>query len=254
MGEVNKLKQAGAITGIILISALFLNYGSRWLYRLAYHMYPLYKSIDPDDAFMYLNLHHIFQGGVFLLMIGIAAKLFHCKWSDFGFNLNRYRFSLIYTVCFVAVWTVIQFGVGYLMVRSGTVFNMNFPLNSRNFTGYFLFELLLSGTSEELFFRVFIITVIISLMKNSLKHQKNIEMIAIIISTVLFMAGHIGYDLFPFRITYINGLQQLTVVIFSFAYGIVFLKTRSILGPMLMHNLLNVVATISTLVFTKMTH
>lgn len=37
MGEVNKLKQAGAITGIILISALFLNYGSRWLYRLAYY-------------------------------------------------------------------------------------------------------------------------------------------------------------------------------------------------------------------------
>lgn len=81
-----------------------------------------------------------------------------------------------------------------------------------------------------------------------------LEMIAIIISTVLFMAGHIGYDLFPFRITYINGLQQLTVVIFSFAYGIVFLKTRSILGPMLMHNLLNGIATISTLVFTKMTH
>ncbi len=248
------LKQITAVAGIFVLSVIFLNYGSRWLYQLAFRMYPLYKGIDPEDAFMYLFLHHIFQGIFFLLLIALACRLMRRKWRDFGFNLNAYRFSLLYSLCFLLFWTALQFTLGYLMVRNGSVFDMSYTLNARNFTGYFLFEILLSGSSEELFFRAFIISITSALLKDIYQKQRWADITAIMISTLLFMVGHIQFELFPFRITYFDLMQQLTVVACSLAYGVVFLKTKSLLAPILIHNLLNGVATISTIVLYQMSH
>ncbi|MFP4016478.1 MAG: type II CAAX prenyl endopeptidase Rce1 family protein [Halanaerobiales bacterium] len=47
--------------------------------------------------------------------------------------------------------------------------------------------------------------------------------------------------------TYFNSLQQLTCLIFGVFYGYLFVKTRSVFGPILAHNLLNGVITISTI-------
>ena len=99
------------------------------------------------------------------------------------------------------------------MVKNGAVFGMGFTVNSRNVIGYLLFEILLSGTSEELFFRGFIIAVLLILLKNYYKKKSALYTTVILLSIINFMIGHIGYQLFPPQITYISGLQQLTVII-----------------------------------------
>ncbi len=72
---------------------------------------------------------------------------------------------------------------------------------------------------------------------------------AVIVVTVCFMFGHVNFELSPFRLTYFNWLQQVTVVIFGIFYAFLFVRTRSLVGPILAHNLLNgVVVTISLLV------
>lgn len=249
-----KIKQSSTVILAVFVMIIFVNYASSWLYRVSSGLYPMYKGIDPDNAFLYYDLHHIFQGIIFFIMISIACKLLHLKLVDFGFNLKQAKFSIIYSVCFIAAWAIIQFGIGYLTVRGGAIYNMGFPVNIRNIVGYFLFEVLLSGSSEELFFRAFVITVLLTIMKNYVKEQRSLFIVVIFLSAIIFMSGHIGFKLFPFRITYINPLQQLTVVIFSIAYAIPYLRTKSLLAPVLMHNLLNGVITASMLFYYYMTN
>lgn len=225
---------------------------SKWIYQLSFRMYPLYKGMDPDNAFMYLFLHHIIQALLYLLLILIAARLQHKKLRDFGFNLNQYKFSLLYTLIIIVLSVILQFGIGYLMFLSNTIYYFGFPLNSRNFMGYFLFEILVSGSSEELFFRSFIITIMLSLLKKYFKRQKNLYFTVVILNAIIFMAAHIDFDLIPLRINYIVPLQQLTAMILAVVYSIAFLKTKSLLAPILIHNLFNGVVTLSTLLFINL--
>lgn len=243
------MKQIGIIILFIVLSIVFQHYMGKYLYGLAYMLYPLYKYVDPDNVFMHLFIHHILQGIIFMLFIWIAGRLLGLKIREFGFNLNDYKTSMKYIIIFCIIWAFIQFSVSYLLIRNGTAYDMGFEVNLRNTTGYLLFQILLSGTSEELFYRGFVITVLMILLKPYYKKELGLYVIVILLSTINFMIGHIGYQLFPPQITYINGLQQLTVIISAVVQGITFLKTKSLLGPILMHNLLNGIITLSSILY-----
>jgi membrane protease YdiL (CAAX protease family) len=87
----------------------------------------------------------------------------------------------------------------------------NFPLTAKNFTGYFLFEILLSGTSEDVMFRALVVTSMLFLWRNLFRVERHLN-------------------------------------IFGTFYGYLMVKTKSIAGPILAHNLLNGVITIVSLV------
>jgi membrane protease YdiL (CAAX protease family) len=70
------------------------------------------------------------------------------------------------------------------------------------------------------------------------------------IATLIFMLAHINIAFAPLRVTHFNLLQQLTVLVFGAFYAFLFIKTRSLLGSILAHNLLNaVIVTIGLLLF-----
>ncbi|MDP4088871.1 MAG: CPBP family intramembrane metalloprotease [Bacillota bacterium] len=245
MEYLKKLKKYCIIILFTLGVIVFQDYLNKNVSSLARHLYPYFSGIDPDNAFAFLFLHHFIQAVVYLLLILLAAKVFRFKIRDFGFNLKEYRKSIKYTLIFAAVWAVIQFGTGLVFVLNGQPVSWNFRTNTRNFTGYFLFEVLFSGTSEELFFRGLVITLILIMLKNSSKTRKESNIFALVSATLIFMAAHIGFTLMPFRVTYINWLQQGTAMIFGVFYGVLLLRTKSLLGPILAHNLLNGVITLS---------
>ena len=55
------------------------------------------------------------------------------------------------------------------------------------------------------------------------------------------MLAHINIAFNPRRVTHFNLLQQLTCLTFGSFYALLFLRTRSLLGPILAHNLLHAV-------------
>lgn len=124
-----------------------------------------------------------------------------------------------------------------------------FPLNFRNYIGYYLFEVLLSGTSEEIMFRSLVITLMLSLWGKYFSNSKRFSIVVISASTLIFMIAHINFNLFPFKITHFDILQQLTCLASGLCFGYLFLKTKSIVGCMIAHNLLNGIITLMTLLF-----
>jgi membrane protease YdiL (CAAX protease family) len=111
--------------------------------------------------------------------------------------------------------------------------DIGFPLNFRNFIGRFLFQILISGTSEEIMFRALVITTMIYFWRSFISKEKQLCISVILFSTLIFMFDHINFSLFPLRIIHFDILQQLTTLIFGVFYGYLLLKTKCIIGSWL---------------------
>lgn len=185
-----------------------------------------------------------------MLAIFVISKLLNIRFKDFGFNFNKFKYSIVFVSVFLGVWILIQAAVGiYLIKEHGVSPDFTFPLNSRNYIGYLLFEVLLSGTSEEIMFRSLVITVMLSLWGKYFSNRKRLSIIVIAASAIIFMFAHINFSLFPFKITHFDILQQLTCLASGLCYGYLFIKTKSIAGCMIAHNLLNGIITLMQLLF-----
>jgi membrane protease YdiL (CAAX protease family) len=152
---------------------------------------------------------------------------------------------------FSLFWFVLQGVLGVLMVVFGnTPATFQFPMTAWNFGGYFAFQILLSGTSEEVLFRALVMAPLLIYGKRAGLPEKPSTLLAGGIATLIFMLAHINITFDPFRVTNFNLLQQFTVFTFGAFYAFLFIKTRSLLGPVLAHNLLNaVIVTIGLILF-----
>lgn len=200
------------------------------------------RSFDPDGSFLYISVHHIWQGVFALLAILLLARIFRIPLTQFGFNLNNWRYATRLVLLFSLFWFFLQGSIGALMMVFGdTSAAFHFPLTAWNFGGYFAFQILLSGTSEEILFRALVMTPLLLYGKRAGLTDKTNALQAGGIATLIFMLAHINIAFDPLRVTHFNPLQQLTVFTFGSFYAYLFVKTRSLLGPILAHNLLNAV-------------
>lgn len=217
---------------------------SKFSFHLASLVYPStpYMSIDPYGLYWYISLHHIFQlllsGGLILFLSYTFKKRF-----DFFLRIpNNIKKSIQISLYFVLAWMIIQFGVGYALVSTGTVDStFSYPLNASTLVGQYLFQIVLSGTSEELMYRALIIGILNAyLIKTSLSTSNKVILIYLL-NLIPFIVGHIPYQLNPFIVYSPNLLQILTVIIFGLFYTYLVLKFDSIIPSMIVHGLLNAV-------------
>lgn len=231
--------------GFLLILAAFILFLvttgiSKASFYLAGQIYPHWQSLDPDGSYLNISLHHVFQAVLALILIALIKIGLNKSWSDFGFNTNDWRFALKRVLQFCAFWFVMQGSIAVIMILTGSSPGpFHFPLTTGNFAGYFLFQVLLSGTSEEILFRSLVIITMLAVGKRAGYSDKVNTIIAVVVSILIFMLGHVNIRFNPFLVENFNLLQQVTVITFGGFYAYLFLKTRSIVGPMLAHNWLN---------------
>lgn len=191
-----------------------------------------YTAIDKDGTFMYITIHHIVQMLVALLVIFIIGKK-----RDLPFFLKPVRNTtgILYTIIFailILVYVIISYNVGYSI---GTIVPYEYELNVTNVLGTLGFQLLLSGTSEEILFRALPITFLISL--NTAENKKN-YLFEILIASLLFSVAHISWTIFPFTLSF-SWFQLIYAFILGIAYGITYVKSKNVIYPMIMHGLSN---------------
>ncbi len=191
-----------------------------------------YAYFDPDDLFLSLCVHHIVQAIVALIFIFILLRI---KKLSFNLKPKLSKIGIKYTIIFlvvILVYVIISYIVGY---KLRTIAPYDYELNIRNCFGYLGFELLLSGPSEEILFRALPITVL-CLFDTKSEHKWK----TIIIASVLFGIAHIGWSLNPFTLS-VSWFQVAYAFILGIAYGIAYIKSKSIIYPMIMHSMSNVI-------------
>ena len=230
------MKSLGKI-GDFLLVILAVTFIPKLASALTHKVYPFLSSLDPDNVFLWISIHHIFQ----LLLPLILMKLWLSRrLTDYGINLNDWRGSLRIFFWFCLIYLVPVFFVNVLPnIISGKPPWFKYPLNARNIIGFLGFEYLLSGTGEEPLFRGFAIILLSQSWKRVFRIWRVEISSAGLLATALFMYGHIGFKVFPFEITYISWPQQVWALGLGLYYAVVFQKTKSLLCPVLSHGYSN---------------
>ena len=200
-----------------------------------------YASIDKDGVFMYITVHHLVQMAIACAAIVLARKmpsrLGTLRGTDFHLKPRLSKAGICCTAVFTVIITLYVF-ISYIAAyRLNRIEPPGYKLTAANVIGSLGFQLLLSGTSEEILFRSLPITILDVL---SSRPGRGRQLLSIVIAAFLFSLAHIRWSLFPISVS-CSCFQLVYAFILGIAYGITFLKSRSVLYPAVMHGLSNFV-------------
>jgi uncharacterized protein len=194
-----------------------------------------YSRMDPDGAFAWISVHHIAQAVIFLVIMVIITQLSGIR---FGFGWGDRERGFFWVRLFALIFGVYIVVSLIIAIATGTFQPFPYPLTARNVAGQMGFQLLLSGPSEELIFRAFAISMIGLYIKGRLfKGLSN----ANILAAVIFALAHVGFTFAPFTVSYDAG-QLVYSLALGLAYGACYEQSKSMVYPMIMHSMSNVVA------------
>ena len=209
-----------------------------------------YSAWYPDGACAWISVHHIVQALIFLVLMLVITKLSEIT---FGFGWGDRQVGWHYVRLFVLIflgYTVVSLIIVFL---TGTFQGFQYPLNARNITGQLGFQLLLSGPSEELIFRVFAITMLSLMISGTILRGATgfgrmlftifggEITIVNLIAALIFGLAHVRFTFSPFSASFSTG-QVIYSVVLGLFYGVAYERSGSMLYPMMMHSISNVVA------------
>lgn len=197
-----------------------------------------YEQIDKFGVFAWISIHHIMQMLLALVAILVCKKAVKV---DFGFRLGNLRLGLKYVMVFTSIiflYVLITYFIGYL---SGSIQSYDYPLDVKNVVGSLGFQMFLSGTSEEILFRALPITLLISMFgdRQGLRIGRLQISPWVLVAAILFSLAHVSWTVSPFSIT-ANWFQIVYALVLGVCYGITYVKSKSIVYPVLMHSVSNV--------------
>jgi membrane protease YdiL (CAAX protease family) len=196
-----------------------------------------YEQIDPYNAFIGISIHHIVMMILSLLIIAILSRNFEI---DFNFKLGDVKKGTKILAVFTAVYALISIILHIGMLANNQLPVYDFPLNGRNIIGTLTFQLLLTGTAEEIVYRALPIPILIHAFGKSVSIYEDITL-EVVLAAVLFSFAHVKLTLIPFDME-ANYYQLLYSFMMGMIQGIVYQKTKSVLYPMLMHSFSNVLS------------
>ena len=239
-----------AVTTVALFGIQYLFSRLGWLVANRFD----FSAIDRDGLFAQVAIHHVVQAVlviplIFLLCIvlnsGLKKELKQeIKFEDFKLRPRYDRTGIKYTLLFCAailIYYVIVYIVGFFLSSINTY---DYELNATNVIGTLAFQLFLSGPSEEILFRSFPITMLLFFMKPDTKKDR---VIAVVIAAFLFGLAHINIMTFE-----VPWFQVCYAFVLGLMYGFVFLRSNSIIYPMIMHSMSNVISVGGCYLFMRM--
>lgn len=194
-----------------------------------------FEQIDPWNIYAGISVHHFIQMIIALAAIVAVSRKINI---DFYFGLGDREKGKKYLAVFTSVFICISLAIHIIMKINSTLPVYNFPLNTGNILGTLGFQLFLSGTSEEILYRALPITVLSYVFRQRSKLKWNITFEALIAS-FLFAAAHIKWSLDPLLVK-ADCFQLLYAFVLGTVQGIAYQKSRSIVYPVLMHSVSNV--------------
>jgi len=196
-------------------------------------IYPFFQHFDPDESFLWITIHHVFQLIItIILMLALSRKINLYQW---GFNLKNKNISLLWIGIFLIVFGLLE----YFRIRNSLPRTFEYPLTAKNKLGIQFFQYGLSGLCEEPLFRGFVMVYLATNWNKIFKIGKLELPITILIATLLFMLAHLDIDIINLSVSGFDFGQQMKSLQLGILYGLAFHYTKSLLAPIVIHGLSN---------------
>ncbi len=231
---------------LILFVILVIEFAARTGSLLANHFQNLLSFIDPNHAYSWGILHHIVQ---FLIPLLIMIFWPRRSLKDWGFRIGDVHKGLKWIYGFTLIWIGIYSAITVVYLLQNSMPKVYYDVtNMRSFFGELGFRAFIVGLSEETLFRAFPITILIVFWNRRINIFRFTISQAGIIAAVIFCYAHIGYYVYPFQITHFNVVQLFTAAGLGLFYAIVFEETKSILYPIIIHSISDVIPVLGVFV------
>ncbi len=194
-------------------------------------------------------IHHTIQMGLALLVMILPFwKRTLAQWGLNNWEKEKNKKIIIkFITGFIIFFTV---GKLFYLWLSGWPSALDFNPNEYSVWKRIIFRLIMPGLSEEILFRGLIMGIIMVAWQNSFRIGKYKISLAGIIAAVFFTLAHIGFNFVPFQITYYNIGQLIFAFIFGVFYSIVYMQTKSLLAPIIIHNVIDGLSTFIDYILT----
>lgn len=194
-----------------------------------------FSAVDAYGVFAWISVHHIVQLLIALIAVFVLSRTSGIR---FGLGLGDKKRGIKYVLVFTGI-VLIYTAVAYTMSRPPQA---GYPLSTKNVLGALGFQLFLSGPSEEILFRALPISVMLHwVTKKEIKLAKWRVSVATVIAAAFFAVAHIKWTISPFSIS-ADPFQLVYCLILGTVDGVVYERTESVVYPMLMHSISNVIA------------
>lgn len=176
--------------------------------------------------------NHMIQSIIVLAIIGII-RMFK-KDISFGLKRDESKKTKSYLIRFMSVFmfsTILIYGV--IVILNGWQDYLGFQLTKSNVFQYLVFEGVVVGIGEELLFRGLIYSILYQGFAKKINIGKKIKIsYAVVLSALIFSIAHINLFDFSFDI-----FQLIMAFVLGVFYGWLLENTKSLIGPILAHNL-----------------
>ncbi|MBQ7492343.1 MAG: CPBP family intramembrane metalloprotease [Clostridia bacterium] len=189
--------------------------------------------LDPDGVFLAVSIHHVVY---VLCTLPVCFALHKAAGLEFPLKPRRDDRSARFVARLCLVFLVYNLG-WYLIVGvlERAIVPVDYALTAVNVAGTLGFQLFLSGTGEELLCRALPIT---CLRAACGEQRKSTDSVILLITALLFAAGHIRVSA-PLSTQWYN---LLYVFVHGMIYGMVYLRAKSVIYPMILHGVSNVLS------------
>ncbi len=205
-----------------------LSFASSYLANL---VGPAFLQSDPDGVFLLLIAHHTFL----LILTLLVMKSFPLtRLTDWGVNFKKWKTSLLVIAVFAILFGLLE----YSYMRGGT-YSPGFPLTTSNKFGWQIFQYFFSGLGEEPLFRGLVIVLLLNVMRTTRLAVYQQHVFIVVVSTALFMFAHLDVDWLNLSISGFEFGQQTKAFQLGILYAIVFIHTKSLFAPIVLHGLSN---------------
>lgn len=200
------------------------------------------------------NEYEVLTVGIFQQLIQIFLAIFLAKLlinknsSEIGINARNLKQSFKYFGYFSLCIIVII--LAYLFLSYFYFTDLWLEMRNAKLPGVsgivtkILFQSIFPGLGEELLFRGFLISLFIKSIDLNIE-KTGAKIVVSLVSAVFFAMAHIYFQPIPFQITHIDVVQLLLAFFCGLFYSFMFIKTKSLVGPILSHNFSNVTMTIT---------
>ncbi|MFA5240242.1 MAG: type II CAAX endopeptidase family protein [Phycisphaerae bacterium] len=170
--------------------------------------------------------------GILIAAAIVPTAIKKRKFSEIGFNIKQIRNSLV-----VLGWTcMVVFPATFFGCWLLKSYGLNLPLRpmlpeGQNLVGWLFYQFMYVAVAEEIFFRGYVQSNILKLISTAKLEQYRLrQLISITLSAICFAAAHI----------IIQG-HMISVLVFlpGLILGWLFIRTKSLLAPILFHGLAN---------------
>ena len=221
-----------------LIAAHFIAQASKWSAGL---ILPLFSDMAWADI-LYQVIFYFVQVTLAILVLKILAK---GQLDRAGFQMHSKATSLRLTALFLGAWAafVILFYGIFLAVSPAFRLYVTQTFPAERLVRDLVGGGLLAGIGEEPLFRALVVHILMNSWGTdaSVMEQKTKWGISVL-TGVIFMSAHIGYTFVPaFSIVFIDPLNLASTLLLGTLWAMMYLKTKSLLGPILAHTGANII-------------